>query len=804
MIKSVTRYYLPAFRYIYKNKVFTFLNLLGLSIGLSACLLLIQYAVHEFSYDRFHLNSHRIYRVRYDNYRDGVAEFKSAAAVPAVGQAMKNNFAEVMDYAWAFPVYNGFFTTEGKTYHEKSYQMVTAGFLKLFSWEILHGDTSALTIPYSVVISKSCAQKMFGSINALGKKILDEDGKEYTVRGIIGDVPENSHIKFSMLFTPDVLYERFDSTSNELWTWYDFNTYVLLKEGTNPEKFEERFDLWLTSQLSDFWKTDNRRQFFRLQAIEGIHLYSNLSQESEPEENGNGRLVIILCLVALSILLIAWINYINLSGSMFLARAKEVGLRISFGARKRHIVALFVGEAFMMHILAAGIALVIIEFILPSFSSLIDKEHTMSLLADPVFWIIFAVLLSFGIFISGIYPILSILSYRPIDILKGTPNRFRSGFHLRQILVVLQFIVSMGFISSAFLTYSQFHFLKSQSLGIEIDKTMVIWSPGGTVKNENPDNFRNFRNKIKDLKEVSDIATSNNVPGVEIFLSEIIRRPDEKTGRIVYNLSMDENYIPTYKLEMLSGRNFNPDTDDRDKFVILNESAVKILRYSSPHHAIGKKIIRSGVELTIIGVIQDYYQKSVKQFPNPLLLSYSSENQTYISVKNNSKYKLRTISKLEESWLEFFPKKPFEFFFLEDLLERQYRNEKQIYLTLRIFSILALCIAILGLFGLSTYTSLRRTKEIGIRKVHGANASMILVMLLKDYLLLILLSIFIATPLTWFALKSWLETFPSHIRMDFNIFVIAGLTVILFALLSVAFQTIQVATLNPSRSLKYE
>ncbi len=804
MIKSWTRYFLPAFRHIIINKQFSLINLLGLSIGLSACLLLIQYAVFEFSFDKFHENSHNIYRIRYDNYRDGISEFNSAAAVPAVGQAMKDNFAEVIEYAWAFPVYNGFFTAEGKTYHENSCQVVTPGFIKIFSWKYIHGDTSALSKPYSVVISKSCALKYFGFTNALGSIIMNEEGLEYTVRGIIEDVPDNSHIKFSMLFSPEDLYDRLEGRQDELWTWYDFNTYILLEEESDPLKFEKKFDQWLINHLSDFWETDHRRQYFRLQQIESIHLYSNLSQESIPDERGNGRLVIILSCVALSILFIAWISYINLSSSMSGNRAKEVGVRMIVGARKRNIIGLFVGESLIMHLFASGLSLVIIELILPSFSRLIERELTLSILTDPWFWIIFTLLLFSGALISGIFPALSILAYKPFDILKGLPERNHSKFILRKILVVIQFLVSIGFISSAFFSFSQLHYMKKQILGIDIDKTIVIWCPEYNPQQPYPENYRNFKNNVKSLKEVDYITASNNIPGVEIFLSEIIQKPGELHGRIIYEVKMDEDYIPSYHLELVSGRNFIPRIDTMEHSVILNISAAKILGYSSPDEAINDTVIRSGVELTIIGVIKDYQQMSVKESPRPLMFYYSAGNSSYISLKFNTQDADQLISEIEDSWLEFYPGKPFKYFILDRIFERQYRIDKQIYRALSIFAALALFIAVLGLIGLSTYTTLRRTKEIAIRKVNGAKISSILVLLVKEYIVMISIAFLIATPLTWVALGRWLDSYPEHINMNWYNFVLSGLIAILFALISVAVQTIRSATMNPSRSLKYE
>ncbi len=802
MIRKPIRFIIPALRYILKNRVFVVLNLLGLSIGLSASLLLIQYALYEFSYDKFHKNSDQIYRVRYDNYRNGVAEFESAAAVPAVGRAMKENFPEVLEFAWAYPVKNGFFKVGVKSFHEDKFQVVTPGFLKMFSWKFIHGDTSALSQPHSLVITESCALKNFGTTDVRGQVIQYEDGTEYTVQGIIEDVPGNSHIKFSILVSADVMYPWIESLPREIWTWYDFNTYIQLKEGTDPEKFDIKFDKWVSQELADFWKKSKRRQYFRLQSIEKIHLYSKLSQESEPDESGNAKQVIILSLVAISILVIAWINYINLSNSMTWARTREIALRKVAGADKKHIITLFVGEALLMNTLAAALCLGIIELSLPGFSDLIGREMSMSLLGDQAFWIILVILLTLGSFISGIYPAMSMSIRKPVEIITGRQVGFRTGLLLRKILVIIQFTVSIGFISSAFLAYSQLHFIRSIPTGIHLDQTLVVWGPGIEFDSSYSGNDRNFKNSISNLPEVKSITTSNSIPGIEIFLSEILRRPGEETGMIIYNLSVDEEYIPSYGLDLVSGRNFHPIMDNGKQSLILNVCAAKHLGFTSPEEAIGEKLIFMDEERTIVGIIKDYHQMSTKQTPRPLAHYYNPRVNTYLSVKLKSLNINETIAVLEYAWKEHFAGVPFEFFFLDEVCEMQYRMDKQINKALRIFAALAIFIAALGLFGLSTFTTQQRSKEIGIRKVNGASIMSILLMLFKEYLELIFISFLIAIPLTWLSVQKWLNTYEVHIKIQIHVFLLGGLIVLLTALLFVSIQTIRVANMNPTKALR--
>jgi len=687
MIKSFMRLISPSLRYILKNRVFVVLNLLGLSIGLSASLLLIQYAIYEFSYDKFHEKSEQIYRVRYDNYRNGLLEFESAAAVPAVGRAMKENFPEVLESAWAYPVKNGYFKIGERSFHQNKFQVVTPGFLKMFSWEFIHGDTSALSKPYSLVITESCALKNFKKTDVIGQVIQYIDGTEYTVRAIIKDVPGNSHIKFSLLASPDAMYQRFESRPREMWTWYDFNTYIQLKEDTDPEQFEEKFDRWVSEELAEFWEQDNRRQYFRLQSIEKIHLYSKLSQESEPDESGSGRLVIVLSLVAISILGIAWINYINLSSSMAWARTREIALRKVVGAGRRDIILLFVGEALIMNTLAAVFCLGIIELSLPGFSNLIGREMSLSLLRDPAFWVIMIILLTLGSFISGIYPAMSMSLPRPIEVIDGKTGGGRTGLLMRKILVIIQFTVSIGFISGAFFAYSQLHFIRNIPTGIYLDQTLVVWGPGMEFDSSYSMYDQNFKTSISRLPAIKSVTTSNSVPGIEIFLSEILRRPTENTGTIIHNLSMDENFVPAYGLELVAGRNFHPQRDNARESLILNVSAAKHLGFSSPEEAIDEEVIVMGDDRTIVGIIKDYHQISTIQTPHPLVHYFNPHVNTYLSIKLNSININETLAVLENAWEEHFPGVPFEFFFLDEVCEMHYRMEIQINRALSIFAV---------------------------------------------------------------------------------------------------------------------
>jgi putative ABC transport system permease protein len=805
MFQILSNYLLSAFRNIIKNKAFSILNLFGLSVGIAACLLLLQYVFYEHSFDKFHKDSENIYRVRYDAYRNGELMFACAAAVPAVGPAMKNNFPEVLEYSWAFPD-DGIITTEEHiSFRERKLQVATPSFLKMFDWGLIQGDTSALTKPYTAVITESTAKKYFGEDDPIGKEIIIWGEFSCEVRGITRDVPANSHIKFTVLVSAETLHQLSDNQSRTAWGWYDFNTYILLKEGTDPLAFQQKFAEWLAEEKKEEWEEYSGRQEFILQPIENIHLHSDLLQESEPDENGDADAVFMLSLIALFVLIIAWVNYINLSSSRALDRAREVGIRKVVGAHRRQLIRQFLSEALLMNLLAAGISILLVALILPYFNQLTGRTLSMSLFAEPFFWAGLSILFLAGALLSGIYPAFVLSSFKAVEVVKGKFSTSGHGYILRKILVVFQFTASVAFIAGTILIYSQLRYMRNQDLGVNIDQTLVLNGPGVGIDTTFSEKFRTFKNEINAIAGVDHLTSSSNVPGDEIFWSSGIRRAEEEQIRgVIYKIGMDEDYIPAFDIELIAGRNFSPEFGTDDLGVIINAKSVAFLGYDSPTAAVGQKVRIDGEDRHIIGVIADYHQMSLKQEPIPLIYRYFPAQEEFFAMKVSPERVDQALDELKSKYDEFFPGNPFNYFFLEEFYDRQYRIEKQVFVAVGVFSLVAIIIAALGLFGLSSYTTLQRTKEIGIRKVNGASVNRILTLLSKEFVELILMAILIASPLTWWIIGKWLATYPYQIGINWLVFLITGLLVILFALLAVGIQTVRAANTNPAQSLKYE
>ena len=804
MLRFIPNYILAFFRQASRNKVFTILNLLGLSVGMAAFMLLLQFVVYENSFDEFHTDSDNIYRVRYDGYQHGQRMFACAAAVPAVGPAMKNNFPEVLEYSWAFPESGVLTNDQNVSYREHKIQIATPSFLSMFSWEMIAGDTSALSKPYTVVVTESTARKYYGDEDPIGKTLRLGDEAEFEIRGVIKDIPENSHIKFSVLVSAETLHQWSEGSSRTAWGWYDFNTYILLEKGTDPLEFQEKFAAWLAEERKEAW-ADGEREVFILQALEDIHLHSDLLQESEPEEQGDADSVMILAIIAMAVLAIAWINYINLASSRALERAREVGIRKVVGAQKRQLIAKFLSESLMMNILAAGISLVIVAVFLPYFNQLTERSLSLSLFGDPLFWIGLVFLFLFGAFMAGLYPAFVLSSFRPVLVLKGKFSDHGRGFAMRKILVVIQFTASVALISGTFLVHSQVKYMRDMDLGVAIDQKMVLRGPGSVNDTIFQAIYQTFKTEVNRIGGIDNLTSSSNIPGDEIFWASGIKRVDDDDYRgVIYVIGMDEDYLQAFDIELLAGRNFSPEYGTEDLAVIINQRAVEFLEFPTPADAIDQRVNFHGEERLIVGVIADYHQMSLKQEPIPLLYRYFPASDDFFTMQVDPRQVEASLLSLEKVWNRFFEGNPFETFFLDEFFDRQYRIEKQLNTAVGFFALVAILIAALGLFGLSSYTTLQRTKEIGIRKVNGASPGRILKLISKDYLVLIALSIVIASPITWFLISKWLEGFPYQVQLHWWVFLYTGLLALVLALAAVSIQTLRAAGRNPAEALKYE
>ena len=811
----VKNYVKTTFRTLSKNKVYSALNIMGLSLGLAACLFIVQYVDYEYSYDKFHANHENIYRVKYMVYRGGGLDIDCAAAVPRVGPFMKENMPQVEEFVRAFPMQE-IFENNNIQYRERRVQVVDPSFLTIFDYPLIHGDQeTALEGPHKLVITETTAEKYFGKTNVVGETLkmhswLTDEPKDFEITGVTADVPDNSHLKYNILVSYETLNTRTrndDGTvsSEANWGWYDFNTYVSLRDGTDPEEFDRQFaDVLWEERGEDFEKYDFRADF-PLQPITDIHLYSNLLQESEPQEQGDGDTVFFLSLIAIFILIIAWINYVNLSTAKSLERAKEVGVRKSMGAYRRQLINQFLVESFVLNLIALTLAILIVILFTPLFGRLVDVEFSREFFTQQKFWLSVAGILIIGSLLSGLYPAFVLSSFRPIEVLKGKMSNGHSGTLLRRGLVVFQFAASVTLIAGTLIVYQQLKHMKTLDLGFEMTDTFVMQGPNWGDSTYSV-RLKSFYADLASRSMIEDFAGGSNVPGEEIFWTRGMRKSADTEDKnvICYLVGVDNNYFPALDIDIVAGRNYDKGITTDTVNVLVNMSTVTSLKIANPEEAIGVKIVVGGDERTIIGVVDNYQQLSLKNNINPLVFPLVENASGFIITKLSTDDYQLAYQEIKASYNEFFPGSPFDTFFLDEYYNRQYVNEQNFSKAFTLFALFAIIVACLGLFGLTSFTALQRTKEIGIRKVLGAEVSQLVMILSREFMILVGIANVISWPIVFLVMDGWLDNFSSRVAIGVPVFLISAILVLLIAVISVGYKTLITARSNPIQALRYE
>jgi putative ABC transport system permease protein len=543
---------------------------------------------------------------------------------------------------------------------------------------------------------------------------------------------------------------------------------------------------------------------FHLQALTDIHLYSDFMYEFKP--NGDRESAYVLAIVAGLILVIAWINYINLSSAKSIERAREVGVRKVMGGFRMQLVQQFLFEAVLLNTIAIVVAIVLVMWIAPWFSDLTGRQLGYGLLEQKMFWVFIVILIFAGALLSGLYPAFILSGYRPVDVLKGRFKNTGKGVAFRKGMVVLQFVASIMLIVGTFTVYTQIRYMQEQALGVSIDHTLVLQSPN-VVDSTYQRKFRVFKQQISQYPEVSAMTASTAVPGRQPGwnaggIRRLSQREDESNQYRV--IMMDYDFIKTFGLEVLAGRPFSAEVAHEEQNVLLNESAVRLMGFAKPEEAINDKIFFWGDTFEIVGVLKNYHQESLKKDHEPLIFRYSDSPGGYYSIKFNGANVKESMSKFETHWKSLFPGNPFIYFFLDDHYNQQYEADKQFGKVFAVFSMLAIFIACLGLFGLSSLSAIQRTKEIGVRKVMGASITSILALMSREYLVLLGFAIAVAVPFAWWIMSAWLQAFAFRISLSWWIFAVPSLVVVMIALITVSAHTVKAARTNPASSLRYE
>jgi putative ABC transport system permease protein len=796
-------YFHSIWRYVARNKGFTFINILGLAIGMMACMLITQYVLHEFSYDNFHTNKDRIFRIQLDRYDKGELSTRWAAGCAGVGPDMKANFPEIERYVRLTST-DAMLSTADVYFKEEAVYYASEDFFKIFSAKLIAGqDSSVLKDPFKIVLSQSLAKKYFGDEDPVGKILKNKGKHDYQVTGVFEDLPVNTHMKINALMSFATLPKLWNDPVMS-WSWDGFLTYILLDEKADPNAVAAKIPALAEKQAGEEMKRFDAGMKFHLQALQDIHLDSNFMMEFKP--NGNRQSTYFLMIVAVLILVIAWINYINLSTAKSIERAREVGVRKVMGGFRSQLIQQFLFESLLLNSVAVIISIAFVMLLTPAFSDLTGRQLDYLLFKQNMFWIWMGALILGGALLSGIYPAFVLSGYKPVDVLKGRFKNTNAGVLFRKGMVIVQFVSSITLIVGTFTVYRQIRFMQEQELGVNINQTLIVTSPAA-VDSTYTQKFPLFKQQIEQYPEVVSMCASSSVPGRQPGWNAggIRRLSQPETEAKQYRVIMtDHDFIKTYGLNVIAGRGFSEAATDESRNVMLNEAAFRLMGFGKAEDALNDQIYFWGDTFRIVGVLKNYHQESLKKAYEPLIFRYEPSPGGLYSIKFNTSNIKESIVHFEEAWKAIFPGNPFSHFFLDDHYNQQYQADQQFGKVFAIFSSLAIFIACLGLFGLSSLTAIQRTKEIGVRKVLGATIPSILKLVSKDYLILMIAAIILSVPLAWSIMDQWLSDFASRISLSWWIFALPSFAVITIALLTVSIHTLKAARTNPAKSLRYE
>lgn len=791
-----------AWRNILKNKGIFSINIAGLALGIASCLIITLFVVDELSYDRHNERADQIVNVVFKAKING-EEIKEGAVMAPVGRTFKQEFPEVLDAARIRSIGMPKITVEDRSYREDRFAYVDGNFFNIFTLPIIEGDkNNPLQEPNTVVITKTQAEKFFGASNPIGKLFyLEGQEQPFRVTGIINEVPQNSHFHFEIFAS----IEGLEQAKSDSWFNGDFFTYLLLEKGADYQTLEKKLPYILEKYMGPQMQqeigvpfeefTKENQLGFRILPLTDIHLYADNSAYSQLEQGGDIKYVYIFSAVALFMLLIACINFMNLSTATAAKRSKEVGIRKVLGSNKNQLRYQFLSESFLATLMAMVLAIILLFISLPFYNELSGKELRTDFLWQPDV-LVTLVLLTFLIsFLAGGYPAFFLSSFKPISALK---NKFLGGNNNKSVrsgLVVFQFVVSAALILATLVVNQQMWYIQNKDIGYDRDQLLVLREAYFLGNDQEA-----FKNELLKNPKVASITNSASIPAgtTDNYMSQVYIDGEFSRRMPVYNI--DENYLSTMGMELVAGRNFSKEFGTDSTNVIINQTAAKVLGFGD--NAIGKTVTDGGGDHTIVGVVKDFHFKPLHQTIDPLFLFYRPFGGLIIKAKSADMSGL--IADANALWNSFNTDEAFGYTLLDESYRQTYVAEQKMGTLLNIFALLTILVACLGLFGLVTFTAEQRFKEIGIRKVLGSSVSEIVAMLSKDFLKLVFLSFFIAFPLGYYLMNKWLEGFAYRIEIQWWLFGLAAIVTLLIAFGTIGWKSFRAATMNPAKALRDE
>ena len=787
-------------RNLSRQKGFSMINILGLTLGLTVGFLIILYIFDELSYDRFHKDYQRIYRIAIEG-KLGEMPLNVAVTPGALGHTLKEELPDIEDYTVFFHVGGNQLMRAGNhKFYDSHMVYADSGFFRIFTFDMLYGDPAeALKKSGSVVLTRSLSRKYFGDTNPLGENIRLNNQTNLTVTGVIQDPPAETHLALNLLTSFETLLDDRGHNIMDNWGNMMFYTYLKLKPGVDPEAFRLKIRDFLKKYAGEDMAEENIEMMPYLQPVSDIHLRSNLIGEIRP--NGDLSYIYILSAIAFLILLIAGVNFMNLSTARSSNRAMEVTIRKIMGAGRRQLIYQFIGESVFLSLLGLVFALALIEILLPTFNQITGKNISINYFEN---WRLLAgfgsIALLLGIF-SGSYPALFLSSFKPAKLLRRRLPGSQSNKMLRNILVFVQFSISAGLIVSTLIIYRQLAFISEKRLGFDKDNVITIFLRNEEIRK----NGKVLKDHIASLPGIEAASLASSVPGMSLSGASYYPEGYANEPWLIYNFDSDEDFVDkTMKMDLAMGRNFSPEHPSDTSAVIINETLMNELKWTDP---IGKTIRNTSDSVKIyhvVGVVKDFHYRSLHEMIGPTLIFCNQELPGYLVVRMKSGATDKTIGNIAETWNKLNPELPFDYEFMDESFRELYGSERKLGVLFIYLTLFAIFIASLGLLGLASFTAEQRTKEIGIRKAVGASIYEVSKLLSVEYLRLILISNLVAWPLAWYLMDLWLREFSYRTAMSLWIFPATGIFTLLPALIIINAQTIKTAAANPINALRYE
>ncbi len=795
MIKN---YLLISFRSLKKHFSYSLINIFGLGLGLATCLLLVTWIRHEVSFDTFHEKADRIYRFSLEYGNGGQTASTAVSPTALLPAIMSLPEAETGARYYKVSGRNPWIVRyEDKTFRETKFYVADSSFFDLFSFKMIKGNKDeALLHPYSVVLTESIAKKYFGNENPLGKQLTVNNRREYVVTGVVEDLPDNSLFKFELLGSFNSLPPHMLRSQ---WWSANYQTYILVKENADVNALEAKTNEIVKKEIPPRGTGDYVK--YNKMALTDIYLKSKFA--NEPEVSSDIRYVYIFSAVAILILLIACINYINLATAKAADRAKEVGIRKVVGALRQQLFMQFIGESILITFFAFVFAFFLSQLLLPLFNELTGKQFAAGVLMEPSFLVTTVAVLLVIAVLAGSYPAFAITSFKPVTVLKGNFKTSGRGIWLRKGLVVFQFAISIVLITGTIIIVKQLNYIQAKNLGY--DKERVIHIPLDSLTEAN---YNSFKNELQRTGLAVNVARGSESP-VQIGAGYSIRTRESSSeqGVVTTGLLIDSDYIPTVGLEILHGRNFSEadwerHLKDTTYSFILNEALVKAL-FLEPEEAVGKIVDMGGRSGEVIGVAKDFHFSSLHREINPLVI-FQEDQFSKVFIRLPEGDVARHVANVKELYSKLYTHRPFEFQFLDEQYEALYNNEQRLGSAFVVFATLAIIIACLGLLGLVSFSAAQKTKEIGIRKVMGATPASIVVLITSDFTRLVAIAIILGLPLAYWTMQQWLSAFAYKIEIGIVPLAAAAIIAISIALLTAGYQAVKAALVDPAKTLRNE